>query len=366
MKSFILSLSSVTPKTHFSQKNVARTFERSLNLDKNDAKKLHQIFQNACIETRYSVLEDYGSPSLQGEFFGDNFPNTIPDTHQRNQVYIQEAPRLAIKSSQQAINDWGQPITSITHVISVSCTGMYAPGIELKLIESLGLKSNVERFGINFMGCFGAFKGLALADALAKENPKNRILVVCTELCSLHFQADKNIETFVINALFADGSACAIVGCDPQKNETCLFQIEKRGSEALADTQQDMTWELGNNGMKMRLSSKVPQLFANTIYNFTKEFLCPISSEECEWAIHPGGKSILKEIERICALKPNQTEESWKVLENFGNMSSATFLFILDRIRLKKEQFPYVIGLGFGPGLSVEGILLQSMNNKKE
>lgn len=129
LKSFILSLSSVTPKTHFSQKNVAKTFERSLNLNQNEAKKLHQVFQNTCIETRYSVLKDYGSSSLQGTFFGDNFPTIIPDTYQRNQVYIQESPKLAIRSSQKALNQWDQPLYASSQFLALECmNALFAEG----------------------------------------------------------------------------------------------------------------------------------------------------------------------------------------------------------------------------------------------
>ncbi len=172
-------------------------------------KKLHAIFQNSKIEKRYSVISDYGNKELKGCFYGDNFPENLPDTLKRNLIYKEEASKLAAAVVKKALLNWGLGPDKITHIISVSCTGMYAPGIEFGLIDALQL-NDVERFAINFMGCFGAFKGLSMAKYLAKENPENRVLVVCTELYSLHFQAEQTLENFVANALFADGAAALL------------------------------------------------------------------------------------------------------------------------------------------------------------
>jgi predicted naringenin-chalcone synthase len=351
----------VTPKASFSQKNIANTFDRSLKLEANISKKLQAIFEHSKIDKRHSVISDYENEFLEGSFFGDNFPDKLPDTHKRNKIYIEEAPILALEACKEALAKWGQSVSHITHVISVSCTGMYAPGIEFGLIESLGLNQNVERLGINFMGCFGAFKGLAIAKALAKENPHNRILLVCTELCSLHFQTDKTLETFVANALFADGAAAAIVGCNPQENEPSLFEIKKNSSFALKNTQDLMGWEISNTGMLMKLSPKVPKLIGDHIVPFVTDLLGSNNSfASCEWAIHPGGKAIVEVIETACGLTKEQTRASWETLNNYGNMSSATFLFILHEISRNNTDFGKIIGLGFGPGLSIEGILLKA------
>jgi predicted naringenin-chalcone synthase len=360
LNAHILSLACVTPKAKFSQKNIANTFDKSLKLGYSTSKKLQAIFEHSKIETRHSVISDYENDFLSGEFFGSDFPKVLPCTHERNKVYIKEAPKLCLKACKKAINAWGLPASHITHVISVSCTGMYAPGLEFGLIKDLELNPNIERLGINFMGCFGAFKGLSIAKALAKENPENRILLVCTELCSLHFQADVSLETFVANALFADGAAASIIGCKPQDDETSLFEIEKNSSYALKDTEDHMSWEIANTGMLMKLSAKVPQMIEQHIIPFVKGLLGKnLSFESCEWAIHPGGKTIVENIEKSCNLNPAQTRASWKTLHNFGNMSSATFLFVLHEISQSKNDFKPVVGLGFGPGLSIEGILLR-------
>jgi len=362
MNAHILALSSCNPQTSFLQKNIADTLAHSLPLSDEERIKLKMIFRHSKIKSRHSVIDDYENVRLEGAFFGNCFPDQIPDMALRNNVYKNEAPKLALKSSLKAIERWGGKLDEITHVISVSCTGLYAPGIEFQLIESLGLNPTVERLGINFMGCFGAFKGLAIAKAIAKENIKNRVLMVCTELCSLHFQADNSIETFVANALFADGSAAAIVGCNPRENERALFEIINQSSYALGQTQEHMTWEAANTGLVMKVSAKVPGYLGEHIVAFSEALLGPnLPFPKCEWAIHPGGKAIVETIEAACQLTSEQTRAAWKVLEDFGNMSSATFLFVLEEIKSKKQLYDWVVGLGFGPGLSIEGVLLRAV-----
>lgn len=356
----ILAVSSANPQTPIYQKNLALSFIKNLSLNAEEAKKLQLIFNHSAIDKRYSILSDFADLNLQGKFFGTDFLNTPPDVSKRNKVYIEEAPKLAHEAAAKAIIDWGNSVEAITHIISVSCTGMYAPGIETSLIKTLGLNPHIERLGINFMGCFGAFKGLAIAKAIAKEDPKNRILLVCTELCSLHFQSTKTSETFVSNALFGDGAAAALIGCLPKKEERSLFTIENTASFVLEESEKVMTWEVGNTGMLMKLSPKIPFYIKQHIADFSRRLIGDSAKfSSCTWAIHPGGKAIIESIESACDLKKDQTEASWKVLKNYGNMSSATFLFVLEEIREKKAAHDFIIGLGFGPGLSMEGILLK-------
>lgn len=360
MNAHILALACVAPENNFLQSQLATTLENSLDLNEEEIKRLRTIFNHSKIHKRHSVIADYKYASLKGRLFDENFPELIPDTEKRNQIYKELAPKLATEVATKAMGEWGGDSQEITHVISVSCTGLYAPGIEFHLIEPLNLSPTVERLGINFMGCFGAFKGLAIAKSLAKESPHHRVLVVCTELCTLHFQADKKIDTFVANALFADGAAAVIVGCEPQKGEASIFEIERNSSYALKETRELMTWEVSNTGMLMNLSRKIPSLLREHIVSFGDMLLNKIPASLCQWAIHPGGKAILEAVEKAYGLNEKQTQASWKVLENFGNMSSPTFLFVLDELRSRPSIHEQIIGLGFGPGLSIEGILLKA------
>jgi predicted naringenin-chalcone synthase len=227
------------------------------------------------------------------------------------------------------------------------------------------LNRNVNRFGINFMGCFGAFKALEVANAFAQMDPKNRVLVVCTELCSLHLQDDLSSDTILANSLFADGASAVIVGnARGVNNESPLYEIVKHSSFALDKSQNLMSWEASNRGYLMKLSGFVPLSLSRHIETFSNALIENCASiAECDWAIHPGGKAILQVIEKKLSLKKEQTVSSWETLADYGNMSSATILFVLENLLKKKSTNKTVVGLGFGPGLSVEGNVLRTMKS---
>ena len=189
-------------------------------------KELSQrIYQNSAIQKRHSVIPDFNHTRDEWKFWGSDYPKKIPGMSHRNNRYKEEAPKLAEQAARLVLERWGGDAASISHLISVSCTGMMAPGIEFHLMQNLGLSPTINRLGINFMGCFGAFKGLSVANAFAKENEKHRILLVCSELCSLHLQADQDIETMTGQALFADGAAGAVIGAQPTHGETPLWEM---------------------------------------------------------------------------------------------------------------------------------------------
>lgn len=360
MKPAILSLATALPPHSAVQETTANTLARVLKHPIEAAQKMVKIFCKAAIERRHSVLPEIGHPQLRGELFGENYPDVVPSTAARNSIYKREAPKLAFEAAEKALNQWGGDRTAITHVVSVSCTGMIAPGIEFLLIDQLGLSRSVDRLGVNFMGCFGAFRGLAVARALAQQDPNHRVLVVCTELCSLHFQADMSPETYVANALFADGSAAVVVG-QPKEGESILWEIEKTGQYALEESQQEMTWEAGDTGYLMRLTLEVPKRIRENIFQFATRLLGSAGDlAACSWAVHPGGKAVLHAVTQACQLTRAHLESSWEVLRRCGNMSSATFLFILEELLKTGKRGGKTIGLGFGPGLSIEGILLSS------
>jgi predicted naringenin-chalcone synthase len=360
VKPAILSLATALPLYSATQETTANTLAAVLRHPIEAAQKMVKIFCKSAIEKRHSVLPEIGHPQLRGRLFGEHFPDVVPTTAQRNEIYKTEAPKLAREVAEQALNQWGGDRSEITHVISVSCTGMIAPGIEFILIDELGLSRTVDRLGINFMGCFGAFRGLAMARALAQQDPSHRVLLVCTELCSLHFQTDMSPETYVANALFADGAGAVIVG-QPKEGESVLWEIEQTGQYALEDSQQEMTWEAGDTGYLMRLTLEVPKRIRDNISQFAARLLGGSEGfSTCSWAVHPGGKAVLHAVTQACQLTRTHLESSWEVLRRCGNMSSATFLFILDELIKNGKRSGKTIGLGFGPGLSMEGIVLSA------
>ncbi len=360
MSAAILALGTAVPLYSYPQTEIADQFIRILDMDQEKELMVKNIYQHSAIEKRHSVVGDFHKKQDEWGFLGRHYPHTVPGMSERNLIYKQEAPSLAKKSALQALERWGGNLSEITHIISVSCTGAIAPGIEYYLMQELGLSPTVNRLSINFMGCFGAFKGLSVARAFAQENPAHRILVVCTELCSLHVQAHQDYDTLVGNSLFADGSAAAIVGSQPQSTEKPLWNMMKSHSMGIENSLERMSWEAGDFGFSMRLSPAVPVLIKRHIKQFVDGLLPhDLPFDQCEWAIHPGGKSIIQAVERALQLHSHQTLSSWDILANYGNMSSATFLFVLDHLSRQAQLHPWTIGIAFGPGLSFEGLLLQ-------
>lgn len=363
MVASILALSTAVPQCAFDQNEIADKLIEIFSYDSEKAKSTKQLYQNSAIRTRYSVIPDFKKERSQWHFWGEEFPKKIPGMAKRNDVYKVEAPKLAHEVSRKAMASWGGDPSAITHVISVSCTGVVAPGIEFDLLNLLNLRPDTQRLGINFMGCFGAFKGLSVAQAFAKEDPRNRILLVCTELCSLHFQADQTPDNVLANSLFSDGAAAVIVGSAPSTGETSLWDIHHKSSLGLENTPEKMRWEAGDHGYVMKLSHTVPVILGRQIEGFVRSLVrSEASFNSFDWAIHPGGKSIIQAIEKALQLEEGLTRSSWETLANFGNMSSATFLFVLNNLLKRKSAKEFTVGLGFGPGLSVEGIVLRNRN----
>jgi predicted naringenin-chalcone synthase len=356
----ILALSTAVPEHLLTQEAFVKSASRYLACSDAQRTLLKRIAEGTQIAKRHTVVADFLDEDFQGGLFGADPSQGSASTKMRNEIFKKEAPLLAEKACLAALEEWGGDNADITHVISISCTGLMAPGLELVLMERLGLSPEVERLGITFMGCFGAFKGLAIAKALALENPKHRILVVCTELCSLHFQAEADKEIMVANSLFADGSAAVIVGSHPTENEKPLFEIHQQKSITIPDTLDHMTWDLGETGFRMRLSATIPANIEKQILSFIHKVIAPHASfADCSWAMHPGGKGILEGIERGCQLQREDLAASWKVLNEYGNMSSPTFLFVLKELLNAPPLKKWVVGMGFGPGLSMEGVLLK-------
>lgn len=331
-----------------------------MQLNDEDAWFLKKIYANSEVSKRYSALPDILHP--KSDLISSKEVNFI-GMSDRNAIYKKEAPLLAEKAAREAINQWKGKLSDITHVISVPCTGIMTPGIEFILARRLGLAENVSLLGINFMGCYGAIKALKVASKIAKENPKNRILLVSTELCTLHFKTRHDIETLVIQSLFADGSAAVIIGAQPKEKETALFEIIDEYCAYIKDSVEDMTWDASTEGFEMTLSARVPKLIGEHIGSFIKNFLGPsYDLQEYIWAIHPGGKAIIEAVENALKLDRSLTSSAWNVLKTYGNLSSATFLYVLDDICQNYTSKEKTIGIGFGPGLSIEALLLKKLN----
>jgi len=249
---------------------------------------------------------------------------------------------------------------SITHLITVCCTGFQAPGFDLDLIQGLPLAANVARTQVGFMGCHGALNGLRVAHAFAQAVAGSRVLICALELCSLHQQPGWHPERVVANALFADGAAAAVLTAEPPAPVASPWRLLASGSTLLPDSADAMAWTIADHGFEMGLSPRVPALIAARLAPWLDVWLAAQGLDRAaigSWALHPGGPRLLEAVRDCLHLPASAIETSTAVLRECGNMSSATILFILDRLRLAEAPLPCV-ALAFGPGLCVEAALL--------
>jgi prepilin-type processing-associated H-X9-DG protein len=243
---------------------------------------------------------------------------------------------------------------------------MYAPGLDIDLIHSLGLRKDVQRTCINFMGCYAAFNAIKLADSFCKSAPDARVLVVCTELCSIHFQKDYTDDNLLANALFADGSASLLI--EGQARSGLNLHPLAFYCDVSPEGEKDMAWSVGNMGFEMKLSSYVPDVIRSGIRDLTSKLLHRISAEMSDiryFAIHPGGKKILEVIEKELGLTREQNQDAYEVLRNYGNMSSPTVLFVINNICTRLNGVDHgkkILSFAFGPGLTLESMVLEVEN----
>ncbi len=365
--SYITSIGTANPANRFEQRQLAEFMVQVMHADEFQSRKIRTVFRASGIEARHSVLEDYGRTE-NFEIYPNNGDANFPRTQARMQLYRQHALPLTIA----AVDDLcaSRPdfnIKEITHLVVVSCTGMYAPGLDIDLIKHFGLSTATERTCINFMGCYAAFNGLKSADAICKANSGARVLVVCTELCSLHFQPDANDDNILANALFGDGAAAILV--EGKSDRQRKLSIEQFHSDLALNGENDMAWSISDFGFEMRLSSYVPDLLRREISRFIDNLLAKLQiSRDAirHFAFHPGGKKILEAIENELKLDPDRNAFSYSVLRRFGNMSSPTVVFVLRDIfdqLTEADHNAWILSAAFGPGLALESVLLKAMTH---
>jgi predicted naringenin-chalcone synthase len=292
-----------------------------------------------------------------------------PTTAVRMARYAKETGPLALRASVAALNESAFAPDTVTHIVTVSCTGFVAPGIDLALINGLRLRPTVQRTHVGFMGCHGALNGLRVANAFAAADPAARVLVCAIELCSLHYYYGSAADKLVANAIFADGAA-AVVGSQKDRGRDDVFpdsrlptpdswSLSASGSFLIPDSAADMGWTVGDHGFEMSLSRRVPGLIARHLRPWMESWLGDNGlslADVGSWAVHPGGPKIVCAVEEGLALPPEALAASREVFANYGNMSSPTVLFVLNHLRRANAPRPCV-ALGFGPGLVAEAAL---------
>ncbi len=358
---YINLISTSNPSTAIPQSHIAAFMEKAMHLTDEESRKLKAVFRMSGIKKRHTVIDDYRFSEDKDWTFYPKLSETAvqPGTEQRMRLFEKFAMPLAADAIKPVFKS--NSADSFTHLITVSCTGMFAPGLDIQLIKKLGLNKNIERTSIQFMGCFAAFNALKSAYHICRSEPGSKVLILCLELCTIHFQSNFNEDNLLANTLFGDGAAAVVVS---NESSGAPYSIEGFQSIVDGDSEQEMAWNIGNLGFEMKLSSYVPDVIEKNIARLSESLMKKfhlLLEDIDHYAIHPGGKRILAAVEKGLNLPGNVNDIANEVLENYGNMSSPTVLFVLDKLGKEIKPDKNVLSFAFGPGLTMESMLLKSV-----
>lgn len=355
----IQSIGTAVPAWKHTQNDILDFMERVYAPDEANRRKLRYLYRQGGIDTRYSVIPDYSLPAGQWQFYtpSENL-EPFPSLERRMQWFQEYAADLSMKAIGNCLENISPQ--AITHLVTVSCTGMSAPGLDLEIMDLLGLPCTINRTSINFMGCYAAIQAMKLADAYCKADKNAVVLIVCTELCTLHFQKELTADNITSSMLFGDGAAALLVCADSHAEG---LTIDHFYSSVAVKGKKDMAWELSSKGFRMTLSGYIADLIEedfNQLVTHALEGKALHKDDITHWCIHPGGKKILEAVHNSLGFSNGQLEYCYETLKEFGNMSSPTVLFVLQKIwqSLDKRKEARIFGAAFGPGLTMETFIL--------
>ena len=359
MTAYLHAIATAVPEHAYRQEEIGRWMQELAD-DERPRRLLRALYRASGIATRHSVIPGFGR-----DFFSRDGQGALiePGTGARNAIYAREARRLGRQAGAALLAARPDfPVAGITHVVTASCTGFVNPGLDYHLVRDLDLPATTERYHLGFMGCYAAFPALRMADQFCRANPDACVLVLCLELCSLHLQLSNREDQLLANALFADGAAAALVSARPPTPGCPAYRLDRFATALIPAGEAAMAWSVGDRGFDIALSSYVPRLLGANIDAVVGDLLAAAGCGRDaidDWAIHPGGKAILDQIERALNLRPEHLAPSRRVLWDYGNMSSATILFVLhDLLASSAPVEKQLCGMAFGPGLTVDLALL--------
>ena len=359
----IVSIATALPEYKHDQNDILHFMQNVYAMNETEKRTLRFLYHKSAISYRYSVIPDYSLNANDWQFYPatENL-DPFPGIDLRMKWYAKNAGKLSINAVEKCISDKINK-NEITHLITVSCTGMSAPGLDLEIMEAMDLPPTIFRTSVNFMGCYAAIHAMKLADSFCKSDKNTKVLIVCTELCTLHFQKENSIDNIASSLLFGDGSAAILVVND--EYDLSGIKMKNFYSEVALKGKKEMSWEISSSGFLMTLSGYVPDLIEQDFAGLLKNALQHAGKEESDithWCIHPGGKRILDVIEKSTSITEEDMKYSLDVLHDYGNMSSPTILFVLKEIMdsLENNKMPGVniFGAAFGPGLTMETFIL--------
>jgi predicted naringenin-chalcone synthase len=361
----ILGIGTAVPPYPLNQTEAARFASLLSSHNEEQTRLVAVLYRRSGVRQRHLAFLDAlprggeTVPELQS-LFHETLPDATrrlgPTTAERMAYYAARSAPLAEQAARCALASAAVPASDITHLVTISCTGFVAPGVDVALITRLGLDPQVERVHVGFMGCQGALNALRVARSLVR-SADARVLLCAVELCALHFQYSVEPDAVVANSLFADGAAAVVIGAT---GSSAHWRLEANGAGLVPDSLDAMTWTVGNHGFTMTLSPRVPSLIEEQLSPWMNGWLARhglTPAEVGSWAIHPGGARIVSSAEKALGLEASAGAVAREVLAEHGNMSSPTVLFVLKRLMDAGARRPCV-ALAFGPGLSIEAALL--------
>lgn len=366
MSSVISAIGLANPKHRFKQTQILGFMSKAHQLTDNDRSRLKKLYDISGIDYRYSVLQDFGLDTGSFQFFG-NGPALTP--FPVTKVRMDEYQRTAKEVAAHAIEDLFSGIkvfdpSSVTHLITVSCTGMYAPGLDIDIQELFSLSKNIERTCINFMGCYGAFNALKVADYICRADKDAKVLIVAVELCTLHFQRENTLPNWLSNSLFSDGGSAVLIEAEHSRSTGKAFKLHCFYNQLVSEAKNEMKWNIGNTGFDMHLSSHIAKNIKSKVTEVTNSLIHKAGTKVgniTKLAIHPGGRRILEVCEETLNFPPGTLKHSYETLRQYGNMSSVTILFVLAKMLKEAEQDEHIMSFAFGPGLTFESMILKTV-----
>lgn len=357
----IAGMGTAVPRDMIVQDDAARLAIALAGSSQNRGSAIKTLYRKAGVKKRHSALltsSTNGRPAVQSFFSAaTDSHDRGPSTGDRMRRYESVVLDLATNAARLALSESETDPRQISDLVTVSCTGFSAPGVDIGLVERLGLNREVSRTHVGFMGCHGALNGLRIASSLGRTSPGGKVLLCCVELCSLHHQYSADPQGIVANSLFSDGAAALVGAADAGERP---WRLIAQFSCLLPDTAQLMAWRIGDHGFEMRLSAQVPGIIEESLRPWLAKQLARYGlrvPDVQSWAIHPGGPRILTACANSLDIHHDNLEPSQYILAEYGNMSSPTVLFILERLRAQGDCLPCVM-LAFGPGLTIEAALI--------
>ncbi|MCJ8012416.1 type III polyketide synthase [Paenibacillus sp. KQZ6P-2] len=364
----IIGIGTSIPPYRLEQNEVFHRIEASCKKDSDVMRWARRIFRQCGVDTRYTCEPDFQEEAGSCRYLPDHDGGIVPTTSERMEVYRKASVPLAAQAAREAIAEAKLDPSSITHLMTVSCTGQFLPGLDTLLVKELGLSLRINRIPLIFQGCSAGLKAIQLAKGIVESCPSHNVLVVCVELCTIHFQPPASREALFGASFFGDGASACVISSAASGHEH-IFELGKGHSVLIPESEDEMLWKVGDHGFDLYLSPAIPKLL-KTFLREEVELLSEGRALPPLWAVHPGGRGIVDAVQEMFQLDDSQVAYSRNILKNFGNLSSATILFVLKEMRNNliergTEQADGV-SLAFGPGLTAELLSFTYVHNVKK